>query len=521
MLPSTIDKLDDGAALRRDELRSWIVTAVLVVIGFLIRLVNLSRPNRLEFDETYYAKDAWSILHFGYERNWPSNADPQIAAGTTDIWEKSAEFIVHPQVGKWLIAVGEHLFGMNSFGWRFASLVIGSLFIGAVVRMARRLSRSTLIGGLAGLFIVVDGLSFVMSRIALLDIFQAFFTVAAVAAWLADRDWFRHRLADHLRQHGALNLAGSYGPLLLWRPWRLLSGVLFGLACGSKWNAVYVLACFAVLSLVFDYRARLTAGARRSAFHSLWREGVPHAATMVVLAMVVYLLTWSSWLFTQGGYDRQWGAQHPDDPLVKIIGAPLASLWQYHKEIFAFHTGTWIAHQTHTYQAHPFGWPVIGRVIGIDAVNDIQPGVDGCKAVNDTCLRVISGVGTPFLWWFAALAVIAGLFFWVGGRDWRFGVPIIAGAATWIGWFPNADRPTFYFYAIMIIPFTATVLAMILGKILGPTDAPPQRRRTGTIIVTAVTVLVIANFMFIYPILTDQLMTRKAWLLRMWFRSWI
>ena len=36
---------------------------------------------------------------------------------------------------------------------------------------------------------------------------------------------------------------------------------------------------------------------------------------------------------------------------------------------------------------------MIGRVIGIDAVNDIQPGDDGCKAVGDTCLRVVSGAG--------------------------------------------------------------------------------------------------------------------------------
>lgn len=521
VLPATIDRLDDGAVLRADELRSWVVTAVLVVIGFLIRVVNLGRPNRLEFDETYYAKDAWSILHFGYERTWPSNVDPQVAAGNTNIWEQSAEFIVHPQLGKWLIALGEYIFGMNSFGWRFASLIVGSLFIGAVVRMARRLSRSTLIGGLAGLFIVVDGLSFVMSRIALLDIFEAFFTVAAVGAWLADRDWFRRRLADHLRRNDALNLGGSYGPLLLWRPWRVLSGVLFGLACGSKWNAMYVLACFAVMSIVFDHRARLTAGAQRTSIRSIWREGIPGAAAMVLLSAVVYLLTWSSWLLTQGGYDRQWGAQHPTDPLVKLIGAPLASLWQYHKEIYGFHTGTWIAHQTHTYQAYPLGWPFMGRVIGIDAVNNIQPGVDGCKAVGDTCLRVVSGAGTPFLWWFAAMAVVAGLFYWIGGRDWRFGVPLIAGASTWIGWFPNADRPTFFFYAIMIIPFTATVLAMVLGKVLGRADAAPERRRIGAIIVTAVTVLIIANFIFIYPILTDQLMTRKSWLLRMWFRSWI
>ena len=28
--------------------------------------------------------------------------------------------IVHPEVGKWLIALGEKAFGMDPFGWRIA-----------------------------------------------------------------------------------------------------------------------------------------------------------------------------------------------------------------------------------------------------------------------------------------------------------------------------------------------------------------------------------------------------------------
>ena len=55
---------------------------------------------------------------------------------------------------------------------------------------------------MAGLLLTFDGLAFIMSRIALLDIFQATFAVAGVAALVADRDWFRHKLADHLRARG-------------------------------------------------------------------------------------------------------------------------------------------------------------------------------------------------------------------------------------------------------------------------------------------------------------------------------
>ena len=151
---------------------------------------------------------------------------------------------------------------MNSFGWRVGPLIFGTLLVLVTIRLVRRVSRSTLIGGLAGLLLAFDGLAFVMSRTALLDIFVAFFVVAAVTCLAADRDWFRNRLADHLEQRGLPDLGGRFGPALVVRPWRLAAGLCFGLALGSKWNALYVLAAFALLSLAWDV-GRPPAGRRR------------------------------------------------------------------------------------------------------------------------------------------------------------------------------------------------------------------------------------------------------------------
>ena len=297
--------------------------------------------------------------------------------------------------------------------------------------------------------------------------------------------------------------------------------MLFGLAIGCKWNSLYVLAAMGIMSVVYDVTSRRTAGAQARAWHSVLLDAPLAFVSMVGSALVVYVTTWWSWLRTSGGWGRDFGAKNPEDFWVRHLGEALGSLMHYHKEIFNFHTGDWIADQTHIYESHPVQWLVMGRVIGIDAVNDIAPGVDGCTAeAGQTCLRVISGMGTPLLWWFALIAMIIGLGLWWLGRDWRFAVPLVAGLSVWLAWLPNAERPLFYFYAIMIIPFTATVLAMVLGKILGPADGG-QRRRRGAFIVGAVLVLVVANFWFIYPVLTDQLMTRKMWSLRMWFSSWV
>ena len=106
------------------------------------------------------------------------------------------------------------------------------------------------------------------------------------------------------------------------------------------------------------------------------------------------------------------------------------------------------------------------------------------------------------------------------GRDWRFGVPLIAIAATYLPWFRFAGRPLFFFYAIMIIPFSSIILAMALGKVLGPVGHP--RRRLRAMIVGIVLFLIILNFAFIYPILTADLLTRPEWLMRMWLgNAWI
>jgi len=552
----TADRLRDDQPLRHDEPFSWLVTGVLTLLAFAIRFPGLANPPKIIFDETYYAKEAWTVLHFGYPMRWPSNANDAIAAGQTNGWSLSPDTVSHPPMAKYLIAAGEWLFGMNSFGWRIAALVFGCLLVLVTVRLARRLSRSTLVGALAGFLLCMDGLDYVMSRIALLDIFQAFFTVAAVAAVVLDRDWFRRRLARYLDDHNLTNLDGRFGPLLLWRPWRLAAGVLFGLACGCKWNSVFVLAVMGILSVVFDWRARRVAGARGAAWQSLWKDGVMAFFLLVIVGAASYIATWASWLLTSGGAYRQWGAEHPDAPSVKLLGKTFASFWQYH--VWMYHSATVdLANlkDRHPYDAHPAGWPVIARTIGIEYTGPIPPGTPGCPSdslfnctqswvtqsegkdvtnswlqlpgtpgcpagTNGSCMTIITGLGTPFLWWMAVIALVAGLVFWLFGRDWRFAVPVLGMAATWLPWFMYTGRSEFFFYAIMLIPFTATILAMCLGKILGP-PGRTRWRKNGALIAGAAVVAITLNFAFLLPILNDSVIPTWVWQLRMWFRGWV
>ncbi len=522
----TIARLRDF--MPHDGLRSWILTLAIGVLAFLIRVVDLHNPSYLIFDETYYAKDAYSMMKFGYERDWPdaATANPSVANGTPDIMKDSAEFFVHPPLGKWLIASGEALFGMNSFGWRIAACVFGALLVMMTMRLARRVARSTLVGAIAGILLTVDGLAFVMSRIALLDGFQAFFIVAAVAALVADRDWFRNKLADTLTAAGASDLGGGFGPRALWRPWRWVAGIMFGLACGTKWNSIYVVAVFGLVTVLWDVGARRLAGAGFKSWAALGWDGLPAFVAVVGGTIVAYTATWAGWFSTAGGWDRDWGSKNLDHPLVKTFGQTIASWFWLHKEIYEFHTGDFINHATHPYNANPWGWLLMLRPIGIDAVNDIKPGTDGCVIpagnTSANCLRVISGMGTPLLWWAAAVALVVACVWWLAGRDWRFGVPVLGVAATWLPWCLSTiseTRPLFFFYGIIVLPFTVIGLALVLGLILGRARA--RGRRRGAIIVGLVVALIMVDFGYIYPILTDRLMPYSDWFSRMWLQSWI
>jgi len=96
-------------------------------------------------------------------------------------------------LGKWLIGVGEKLFGYHEFGWRISAAVAGTIAVLIVIRLGRRLFRSTLLGCAAGLLMALDGFQLVLSRVALLDIFLLTFVLAAFAALVMDREQRRRR----------------------------------------------------------------------------------------------------------------------------------------------------------------------------------------------------------------------------------------------------------------------------------------------------------------------------------------
>ena len=491
----------------------WGGPLLVALLAGVARFWNLGSPRAVIFDETYYAKDAWSLLKLGYEGSWPDKANDMIVANPQTIpLSKNPAYIVHPPVGKWIIAVGEWLFGLNPFGWRFMVALLGTASILMLCRIGRRLFRSTWLGCLAGGFMAVDGLQFVMSRTALLDLVVMFWTLAAFGCLLVDRDHARARLAAALPDdRGDDAVATRLG--LGARPWRIAAGLCLGLAAATKWNGLFFLLAFGLLTVCWDVGARRLTGARRPYRAMLRRDAVPAFLSMVPVAVATYIATWTGWFVTDRGYFRHWADGRGG--VWSWIPGPLRSLWHYHHEVYEFHT-----HLTspHTYQSNPWSWLFLGRPVSY-FYESPKRGTAGCK-VNE-CAREVLGLGTPLLWWAALAAAVYLLYRWAMRRDWRAGAILCGLAAGYLPWFRYQDRTIFLFYAVVFVPYLCLAVAMMTGAIVGRAQAGDRRRVIGAVAAGVLVLAIVWNFIYFWPIYTGQTIPMAAWRARMWFDTWI
>ena len=521
MMETQVAAAPREAATRLDALRArlvpampsstfwgWACPLLVTALGTYLRFDRLGDPRAVIFDETYYVPDALGILRFGVEHNYVSNRNGLLVRGDPRIFTNGGEFVVHPPFGKVLIAAGEWLFGLSPFGWRFAVAVVGSLSILLLARIARRMTRSTLLGCVAGLLLALDGLEFVMSRTALLDIFVMFWALAAFGCLVVDRDVYRARLAAAA---AAPEPAAAGAPQTGIRWWRIGAGVCLGLACGSKWNGLWFVPAFAALSFAWDVGARRTAGLGKVTGPGLLRYLGGLAGSFAALPLLAYLATWTGWFATSSGYDRNWAQLHGVN--IPVI-SPLISLFQYNKAMLAFNTGL---QKHHPYQSQPWTWLTISRPVSY--YWSCPTSGHGVCAKGDAA--EVLAIGTPVLWWGAILALLVCLGWWLTRRDWRAGAVLVGVAVGWLPWFGYAKRTQFYFYSVAFVPFLVLAIVLCLGLVMGSATASPARRAVGASLAGAFVLAVLLNFAYLYPLLTAQAIPYPSWLAHMWYHGWI
>ncbi|MCK8675148.1 phospholipid carrier-dependent glycosyltransferase [Rhodococcus sp. HM1] len=485
-----------------DRARGWVVTLFVTALAAITRFAMLHYPTDAKtpvFDEKHYVPQGWQVLTGGWIEDNPGYG-----------------LVVHPPVGKQLIALGEALFGYNGWGWRFSSAVAGTILVLLVVRIVRRLTRSTLLGALAGVLLVVDGVTFVSSRMGMLDVFQAMFVVGAFGCLIVDRDDVRARMA-RVAAEDRIGVS-TWGPRLGVRWWRFGAGVLLGLAVGTKWSGVYFIAFFGLMSVAFDVAARRAYGVRRPWVGTALRDIGPALYALVLIPLGVYLASYWAWFASETGVDRHAvGTKIGTDGPFSFVPDSLRSLWYYSANVLEFHSGlTNSAGNHHPWESKPWTWPMgLRPMLYYFAEGDR---IRGCG--EEQCVKAVMLIGTPALWWVSLAMVAWGLWQIVVRRDWRWAAVLTGYGAALLPWFATLDRQMYYFYAVPLAPFLVMGVALVLGDVLGPARASRERRSTGLLVVCLYVGLVVANFVWLWPILTALPITVAEWHDQLWLPSW-
>ncbi len=494
--------------------RAVLVVALVTVVGGTARFWAISTPEKKVFDEVYYASDG--CLYAGFEfRQCGLDSDAEVS------W-------VHPPLGKYLIAWGVDGFGNRPLGWRVSAAAAGTATIALTGALAFLLTRRAVWAGVAAVLIAAEHLHFVQSRVAMLDVFLAFFVVLAFLLLVWDkvrRDRLDARHAPGVG--GSTRTGGPSGPpsrtedvrpgdpsgpaeasttavltradaeasgpaRLGWsgsRPLRIAAGTALGAAVAVKWAGVYAVAGALILALAWERTRRARRGVERPLRAAVMEEGLFIALALVVLPAILYAGSWWAWL-----------SDHDFS---------LAAWWRNHLEIADYHLTLEpfkaSGEPIHPYMSKAWEWLLLRRPVAY-----FYEGGDGTAAE-------ILGIGNPFLFWGALLYIPYLALAWRSQRDWRAGAILVPLLIQYVPWL-FVTRPLFLFYMTPATPFMALGATRVLRDFVA--EARSGRSAAATAAGLAVAA-VVGCFVFFWPVLVGDTIGQEAWRSRIWFTSWI
>ena len=486
--------------LRNKTQLARLLPLAILALAALLRLFDLGLPNSLVFDETYYVKDAYSLLVNGVELDWQSDSDVNFANGDTSGLTNDPSFVVHPPLGKWLIAIGIAVFGPgNPFGWRIIVALLGVLTVWLGMKCARRIFESSIWANLTGLFLSIDGVGIVLSRTALLDQILGFFALLAFYFLLRD-------LEDSSK----------------YRPWLIAMSVTLGLASAVKWSGLYFLAVFALYRVLVSSRRNFLAHrsiesttgklANKYWLMPLAIEALKSFLLVSIPALCAYLVSWTGWFLSSNGWDRNYAETNPATGLLGLLPKPFQSLWHYHAEIYGFHANLT---SSHPYSANPLSWLFMLRPTSFfwdERATD-------CAFSNtaNQCVSAVSSIGNPVIWWAAFIACSVLLGSWFRTRDRITSLLLIGVIAGYVPWLFLMNRTVFEFYVVSFSPWLIMILVFGL-KTWYENSAKPDRAKY---LIAGYTILALLVSGFFYPIWTGMWISYDFWRIHMWLPSWI
>jgi dolichyl-phosphate-mannose--protein O-mannosyl transferase len=435
---------------------------------------HLNPPNGQVFDEVYFPVDAYNDVK-GLQVCRPTMAADLFGSRAPGACQYNY-FDPEPPLAKLMIAAGEWSYGwfratfqgaqgdyidlgFNTFGWRIAACIIGTLCVPLIYLLALRLWPNRLFAVAAAVFVCFDGMMFVQSRIGMIDIFPVFFILLSYYLFLVHRQ--------------STTKTGSIVSLLL-------LGIVLGAGISAKW---IVLAAFA--SILFFLVMRVAWDLIRTRHASppggvSWSIYIPLViAALVIIPIGIYVASWFPF-FERGQFHT------------------LADLIQYQKESYLYH-----AHLTAT---HPYGspwwsWPLLARpVLYYAEYRDL--GID--QFTKEPLYALIYNLGNPWIWWTSLPCLISLPYFIIRHRSFPAAVILLGFITQYLPWEP-ITRVLFIYEMIGGLIFMILAVAFVLAQIA------ERWQEWGRAIAITHLGLAVTFFMYFYPVWAAVPLGASAW----------
>jgi dolichyl-phosphate-mannose-protein mannosyltransferase len=462
-------------------------------------------------------------------------------------------FDPEPPLTKLIIAGGISWLGFNPWGWRIMSAIFGSLVIGLLYFLARRLwHRHRTFPLLAALFFSLDGLELVDSRTGLIDIFAVFFVVLGL--WLFTLHW-------HARSRGQ------------WIWTLYLTAVVSGLGVAAKADMVPAVLLMALLLVARWARPHL----RLRGFgggHSSWllppspddpveagrrtmvsemRWGWHYLAGAGVMVVVFYLSFFNYWTISHDLYVNFADTSGPSATCTEFTTSastcqlPVAmpvkedhfgpvSIWfptgfnlQQSLVDVEMNSLAGLSYQATLKATHPFSspyytWPLDAHPVLYYAVYTGN-GVTTINGQTVSNYEWITDMGSPAIFWMGMLALAACLYWTLRRRD-RVALFILLGFLfNWLLLWSWPSRILFFYEILEAVPFTCLALAYCCTRLsfarsalqLGPVRLGPYSLRP---VAGAMVLAVILTFAYFYPLWTGQPIPSTDFFQHIWLPGW-
>jgi dolichyl-phosphate-mannose--protein O-mannosyl transferase len=480
------------------EKRFWLFLIAILIFAFVTRWYRLAEPKRYIFDEVYHAITAKLIRRNDVRAfEW---WNPPVEPDTAVDW-------LHPPLAKYTQALSMEIFGENSFGWRFSSVVFGTGVILLTALLAKELFGDKVIAILAAFLASTDGLLLTQSRIAMNDIHVTFFILLTLLCYVK----FRNTLKEQLPK------AVTAARQLVHRQqrWLIFSGLSAGLALGSKWSGLFV-----VLTLWF-FEVWRTVAAYYSDRELKWKEVLRQLATfvlvLVILTFFVYLLSYTD-MFLQGKslvcqsntpIQGECYCSQESSTWVKVLSIIVPSQkatfesWEARggcKRLISHfselnHQIVWYQKNlkaTHPYQSRPLQWFLDARPVWFHV------------EYGEGTITNIYAQGNPVLFWLGDIAVL-GSVVWLGytlfktkkifsGETFTIFFLLFAYFAVWLPWIIS-PRIMFFYHYTPAVPLMSILLAFWVGR----AQANKQLGSWRAIAPWLIALISFATFVLFYP----------------------